>query len=185
MRMATLRTFPHELANACDNQTISVASLYRIGFLALPVMSRASMHGRIKETCSPAVLAQPGIVHGPASRGKTCTAAEIARNHMFNPMRRQVTPAVKGLAPVRLGSRQLLAAAYADGSLRLWDLRRQTCLLHELLKPDSTTVDAMAPTRLRFAPAPTDEMRRPGKLVVQFDRPEPASGAPPHVVPQH
>ncbi|BDA47676.1 probable nuclear pore complex protein Nup160 at C-terminar half [Coccomyxa sp. Obi] len=88
---------------------------------------------------------------------------------------RQATPAVKGLAPVRLGSRQLLAAAYADGSLRLWDLRRQACVLHELLKPDSTTVDAMAPTRLRFAPAPTGEARRPGKLVVQFDRPEPAS----------
>lgn len=107
-------------------------------------------------------------------------SSESATNHILIPMRRQVTPAVKGLAPVRLGSRQLLAAAYADGSLRLWDLRRQACVLHELLKPDSTTVDAMAPTRLRFAAAPAGEARRPGKLVVQFDRPEPASGAAPH-----
>lgn len=127
-------------------------------------------------TCSYCTLA---IHHRPASCGKSCTAAAHVNNHKFIPMRRQVTAAVKGLAPVRLGSRQLLAAAYADGSLRLWDLRRQACVLHELLKPDSTTVDAMAPTRLRFAPAPTGEPRRPGKLVVQFDRPEPASGAAP------
>lgn len=87
-------------------------------------------------------------------------------------LHRQASPAVKGLAAVSIGTRQLMAAAYADGSLRLWDLLRQACVLHELLKPDSTTVEAMAPTRLRFAAPPPDEYRRPGKLVVQFDRPE-------------
>lgn len=84
---------------------------------------------------------------------------------------------MKDLAAVSIGSRQLLAAAYADGALRLWDIRRQACLLQEPLKPDSTTADAMAPTRLRFAAPPAGEPRRPGKIVVQFDRPEASSGA--------
>ncbi len=76
-----------------------------------------------------------------------------------------------------IGGRRLLAAAYADGTLRLWDLRRQACLLQEPLKPDSTTADALTPTRLRFAAPSATEARRPGKIIAQFDRPEAASGA--------
>ncbi|EIE23821.1 hypothetical protein COCSUDRAFT_83696 [Coccomyxa subellipsoidea C-169] len=88
---------------------------------------------------------------------------------------RQASPAVKDLAAVSIGGRRLLAAAYADGTLRLWDLRRQACLLQEPLKPDSTTADALTPTRLRFAAPSATEARRPGKIIAQFDRPEAAS----------
>jgi hypothetical protein len=70
------------------------------------------------------------------------------------------------------GGRQLLGAAYADASLRLWSVPKQACVLHEALKPDL----ALAPSRLRYAPPPADEPGRPGKLLVQLDAPSAAAG---------
>ena len=39
------------------------------------------------------------------------------------------------MAAVELVGHTLLAAAYSDASLRLWDLSRQACLLHSPLLP--------------------------------------------------
>lgn len=91
--------------------------------------------------------------------------------------RRPSTPAVRSLVAVPAGDgRQLLGAAYSDASLRLWNVARQACALHEPLKPDSTTAEALSPTRAAYAAAPAGEPGRPGKLVLQFDAPAGAGG---------
>ena len=54
------------------------------------------------------------------------------------------------LAAARAGRGDVLAAGYADGSLRLWSLLSQACLLH--LLPPGADGAQRAPRRLRFAP---------------------------------
>lgn len=54
------------------------------------------------------------------------------------------------LAAARAGRGDVLAAGYADGSLRLWSLLSQACLLH--LPPPGADGAPRAPRRLRFAP---------------------------------
>jgi hypothetical protein len=57
---------------------------------------------------------------------------------------------VTALAAARAGRGDVLAAGYADGSLRLWSLLSQACLLH--LPPPGADGAPRAPRRLRFAP---------------------------------
>lgn len=75
------------------------------------------------------------------------------------------------MAAVEVAGHTLLAAAYSDASLRLWDLSRQACLLHSPLLPDGAQEGAALPTRIAFAHPPADEPGRPGKVVVQLDEP--------------
>ena len=75
------------------------------------------------------------------------------------------------MAAVELVGHTLLAAAYSDASLRLWDLSRQACLLHSPLLPSGAQEGAALPTHMAFAPSPADEPGRPGKVVVQLDEP--------------
>ena len=73
------------------------------------------------------------------------------------------------MAAVELAGHALLAVAYSDASLRLWDLSRQACLLHSPLVPGGAQEGAPLPTNMAFAPSPADEPGRPGKVVVQLD----------------
>ena len=75
------------------------------------------------------------------------------------------------MAAVDLAGHTLLAAAYSDASLRLWDLSRQACLLHSPLLPSGAQEGAALPTRIVYAHPPVDEPGRPGKVVVQLDEP--------------
>ena len=75
------------------------------------------------------------------------------------------------MAAVELAGHTLLAVAYSDASLRLWDLSRQAHLLHSPLVPSGTQEGAALPTNMAFAPPPGDEPGRPGKVVVQLDEP--------------
>ena len=81
------------------------------------------------------------------------------------------------MAVVDVAGHTLLAAAYSDVSLRLWDLGRQACLLHSSLLPSAAQQGLALPTHTAFAPPPADEPGRPGKLVVQLDEPGQAAGA--------
>lgn len=81
------------------------------------------------------------------------------------------------MAVVDVAGHTLLAAAYSDASLRLWDLGRQACLLHSSLLPSAAQEGPALPTHTAFAPSPADEPGRPGKLVVQLDEPDQAAGA--------
>ena len=81
------------------------------------------------------------------------------------------------MAAVELAGHSLLAAAYSDASLRLWDLSRQACLLHSPLLPSGAQEGAALPTQMAFAPSPADEPGRPGKVVVQLDEPGQDSAA--------
>jgi hypothetical protein len=81
------------------------------------------------------------------------------------------------MAVVDVAGHALLAAAYSDASLRLWDMGRQACLLHSSLLPGAAQEGQALPTHIAFAPSPADEPGRPGKLVVQLDQPDQAAGA--------
>ena len=97
---------------------------------------------------------------------------------ILNPgLRRASTAAVRCMAVVDVAGHTLLAAAYSDASLRLWDLGRQACLLHSSLLPSAAQEGPALPTHTAFAPPPADEPGRPGKLVVQLDEPDQAAGA--------
>ena len=75
------------------------------------------------------------------------------------------------MAAVELAGHTLLAVAYSDASLRLWDLKKHTCLLQSSLLPSGAQEETRLPTRVAFAPPSVDEPGRPGKLVVQLDEP--------------
>ena len=75
------------------------------------------------------------------------------------------------MAAVELAGQTLLAAAYTDASLRLWDLSRHALVLHSPLLPGGAQGAAL-PTHMAFAPPPADEPGRPGKMVVQLDEPD-------------
>ena len=75
------------------------------------------------------------------------------------------------MAAVELAGHTLLAVAYSDASLRMWDLKKHACLLQSSLLPSGAQEGAGLPTRIAFAPPSVDEPGRPGKLVVQLDEP--------------
>jgi len=75
------------------------------------------------------------------------------------------------MAAIELAGHTLLAVAYSDASLRLWDLKKHSCLLQSSLLPSGAQEGAGLPTRIAFAPPSVDEPGRPGKLVVQLDEP--------------
>ncbi len=75
------------------------------------------------------------------------------------------------MAAIKLAGHTLLAVAYSDASLRLWDLKKHSCLLQSSLLPSGAQEGAGLPTRIAFAPPSVDEPGRPGKLVMQLDEP--------------
>ena len=92
-------------------------------------------------------------------------------------LRRPVAPAVCAMTAVPAGGgRSLLAAAHADGTLRLWSPARRACVLAEAARPGAAAAEGNAPSRLRYAPPPHGGVGRPGKLVAQYDAPTTAPG---------